>query len=154
MESNSLNCSSIQTVHSIEFKFRTYIIGYRSTYCVDFGEFRINNFFYRSTKKNSYTLRPMESNSLKCSSIQTVHSIELKFGMHIIVHRLIYCVDFGEFSINSFFTGVQKKNSYTLRPTESNSLKCSSIQTIHSIDLKFGMYVIDYRSTNYIDFGE
>ena len=53
-----------------------------------------------------------------------------------------------------FFTGVQKKNSYTLRPTESNSLKCSSIQMIHSIDLKFGMYIIGHRSTNYIDFGE
>ena len=76
---------------------------------IDFGEDRMNSFFYRSTKKNSYTLRPMEPNSLKCSSIQTVHSIELKFGMHIIVHRLIHCVDFGEFRMNSFFTGVQKR---------------------------------------------
>ena len=50
----------------------------------------------------------MESNSLKCPSMQTVHSIELKFDMHIIVYRLIYCVDFGEFRINSFFTGEQK----------------------------------------------
>ena len=50
----------------------------------------------------------MEQNSLKCSSIQTIHPIELKFGMHIIVHRLVYCIDFGEFSINRFFTGVQK----------------------------------------------
>ena len=50
----------------------------------------------------------MESNSLRCSSSQKVHSIELKFGMHVIVHRLTYCVDFGEFSINSLFTGVQK----------------------------------------------
>ena len=30
----------------------------------------------------------MESNSLKCSSIQTVHSIEFKFDMHIIGHVL------------------------------------------------------------------
>ena len=81
----------------------------------------------------------MEPNSLKCSSIQTVPSIELKFGMYIIVHRLIYCVDFGEFRINSFFYRSTKMYSYTLRPMESNSLKCSSIQTIHSIDLKFGM---------------
>ena len=50
----------------------------------------------------------MELNSLKCSSIQTVHSIELKFGMHIVVHRLIYYVDFGKFRMNCFFTGVQK----------------------------------------------
>ena len=50
----------------------------------------------------------MEPNSLMCSSMKTVLSIELKFDMHIIVYRLIYCVDFGEFSIKSFFTGVQK----------------------------------------------
>ena len=38
-----------------------------------------------------------------------MHSIELKLGMHIIDHRLIYCVDFGEVRIYSFFfTGVQK----------------------------------------------
>ena len=37
-----------------------------------------------------------------------VNSIELKFGMHIIVHRLICCVDSGEFRINSFFAGIQK----------------------------------------------
>ena len=65
-------------------------------------------FFYRSAKKNSFALRPMEPISLKCSSIQTVDSIELKFGMHIIVYRFTYCVVFGEFKINSFFTGIQK----------------------------------------------
>ena len=37
---------------------------------------------------------------------------------------------------------------------ESNSLKCSIIQMINSIDLKFNMYVIGHCSTNYIDFGE
>ena len=57
---------------------------------------------------------------LKCSSIQTVHSIKLKFGMCIIGHHLTYCIDFGEFRINSLFTGVRKKNSYTLKPMESN----------------------------------
>ena len=46
--------------------------------------------------------------SLKCSSIKMVHWIELKFGMYIIGHRPTYCVEFGEFKINSFFTGVQK----------------------------------------------
>ena len=86
--------------------------------------------------------------------MQTVHSIELKFGMHIIVYRFKYCVDFGEFRINSFYTGVQKSFFYTLQPLESNSLKCSSIQTIHSINLKFNMHIIGHRSTNCIDFGE
>ena len=51
----------------------------------------------------------MESNSLKCSSIDMVHSIDLKFGMYIIGHRPTHCVEFGEFRINSFFTGAQKR---------------------------------------------
>ena len=96
-------------MHLIELKFGMNIIGHRSTYCVNFDEFRINNFFYRSTKKNSYTLRPIQSNSLNCSSVQMVHSIELKLGMCIIGHRLIYCVEFGEFRINSFSTGALKR---------------------------------------------
>ena len=96
----------------------------------------------------------MELNSLKCSSMQTVHSIELKFNMHNIVHHLAYCVDFGEFRINSFFYRSTKMYSYPLLPMLSNSLKCSNIQMIHSIDFKFGIYFIGHRSTNYIDFGE
>ena len=51
----------------------------------------------------------MESNSLKCSSIQIVRSIELKFNMHIISHRPTYCVEFDEFKINSFFLQEHKK---------------------------------------------
>ena len=38
-----------------------------------------------------------------------VHSIELKFDMYIIGHRPTYCVEFGEFTINNFFTGAQKR---------------------------------------------
>ena len=60
----------------------------------------------------------MESNSLKCSSIQMVHSIKLKFGMYIIDHHPTYCVDFGELGINIFCKG-QKNNSYTLQPVET-----------------------------------
>ena len=58
---------------------------------------------------NSYTLRPLESNSLKCSNIQMVHSTELKFGMYFIGHRRTYYAEFGEFWINGFFTGAQKR---------------------------------------------
>ena len=65
-------------------------------------------FFIGAQKKNSYTLRPMESNSLKCSNIQTVDSIELKFSKHIIGYHPTYCFDFGEFRINASFTGVKK----------------------------------------------
>ena len=69
-------------MNSIEFKFVMHITAHRRTNPIDFGEYRMNSFFYRSTKKNSYTLRSMESNLLKCSSILTVHSIELKFGIY------------------------------------------------------------------------
>ena len=96
-------------MHAIEFKFGIHITGHRRTSPFDFSEYRMNSFFYRSSEKNSYTLRLIESNSSKFSSIQTAHSIEFKFGMYIIGHRLTYRVDFGEFRFNSFFTGIQKR---------------------------------------------
>ena len=37
------------------------------------------------------------------SALITVHSIALRFGMHITGHCLIYCIDLGEFRINSLF---------------------------------------------------
>ena len=95
-------------VHSIEFKFGLYITSYRRINPIDFGEYRMNSFFYRSTKKNSYTLGPKESNSLMCSSIQMLHPIELKFGMCIKDHRPTFCVEFRELRIKSFFTDLQK----------------------------------------------
>ena len=63
----------------------------------------------------SYTLWPMESNYLKCSSLQMIHSIYLKFGIYIIGHHSTYCVKFGEFKINSFFYRSTKKNFYTVQ---------------------------------------
>ena len=49
---------------------------------------------------------------IKVSSIHMVLLIELKFGMYIIGHSLIYCVDFGEFRINSFFLQEYKKKKF------------------------------------------
>ena len=49
-------------MHSTEFKFDMYITGHPQTNSIDFGESWMDSFFYRSTKKNSYTLRPMDSN--------------------------------------------------------------------------------------------
>ena len=69
MESNSFKCSSIQMVHSFVLKFGMYIIGQRSTYCVEFVEFRINSFFTGAQKKNSHILQPMESNYKKYASL-------------------------------------------------------------------------------------
>ena len=37
---------------------------------------------------------------------------------------------------------------------ESNSLKGSSIKTVDLIELKFGIVIIVYHSTYFIDFGE
>ena len=50
----------------------------------------------------------MESNSLKGSSIQKMHLIELNFGIYIIGHYRKKVTDFGEFMMHSFFTRVQK----------------------------------------------
>ena len=66
-------------------------------------------FFTGVQKSYSYTLRPMESNSLKYSSIQMMHSIDIKFGIYIIGHHSTNCIGFGEERSNSFFTGTQKR---------------------------------------------
>ena len=92
---------------------------------IDFGKYRMTSFFYKSTKKNSYTLRPMESNSLKYSSIQMVLSIELKFGMYIIGHHSTYRVEFGEFRINSFLR--EHKKEFLYKPLESNCKKYANV---------------------------
>ena len=42
-------------------------------------------------------------------SIYTVCSIELKFGMYVIVHNRMYCIDFGECQLHKLaFTCNQK----------------------------------------------
>ena len=51
-----------------------------------------------------------------------VHSNELRFGMHITDHGRMNPINYGEYRMNSSFTGVEKKNYYTLWPMESNSL--------------------------------
>ena len=51
----------------------------------------------------------MESNPLKYRSFQMVHLIQFKFDVYVIGHRPTYCVNFGKFKNNSFFTGVQKR---------------------------------------------
>ena len=43
------------------------------------------------------------------NSVQTAHSIEIKFVMYITGHRRTNPTDFGEYRMNSFFTGVQKR---------------------------------------------
>ena len=70
-----------------------------------------------------------------------MQSIELKFGMRITGHRLTNPIDFGECRL---FTGVKKILYITAYGV--NSLKGSTIQTVHSIELKFGMYIIGLPS--------
>ena len=108
-------------MHSIELTLGMYITDHRRTNPIDFGEYRMFSFFYRSTKITvySYKLRPMESNSLKRSSIQTMRLIKFKFGIYIMgntLHIVSILVSLG-FNI-FFFNG--KKNFYALQPTESN----------------------------------
>ena len=73
---------------------------------IDFGKYRMN-IFLQDSKKNSYKLRPTESNSLKCSSIQIVHSIELKSGIHITGLRRTNSIDFGECRMHRFLIELQ-----------------------------------------------
>ena len=42
-------------------------------------------------------------------SVKIVHSIELKFSKSITGHRRTNPIDFAEYRMNSFFTGVQKR---------------------------------------------
>ena len=82
----------------------------------------------------------MKSNSLKCSSIQMIHWIDLKSGMHIISHRSANCIDFGEFRIISSFTSAQKRifmHCNPLQPMESKYKKYASDETVLSIKVKF-----------------
>ena len=80
-----------------------------------------------------------------------MHSIKLKFVMHITGQRFIYFVDFGKFRINNFFTCIQK-NHYTLQPIESNYKNYVSVQKKLSIKLKYHMYAVDHSSLYYIKF--
>ena len=74
------------------------LIDHRSIHCIDFREFRINSlkhFFYKSTKKNPYTLQSMESNHKNYASVQTELPIKLKFDMYIVDHHSLYYINFG-----------------------------------------------------------
>ena len=82
-----------------------------------------------------------------------VLSIEFKFRMYITGHRRTKPVDFGEYQMNCFFTGIQKRNSYALQPMESNYKKYASVYTWLSTKLKFDMCIVDHCSLNYINFG-
>ena len=100
---------------SIEFKFGTYVTRRNRTKLIDFGKCQLHSFFFsfRSTKKNSCRLWPMESNSLKRFNIQTEHSIELKFRMYITGCCRKNPVNFGKCQLwIFFFSGVQKTHGH------------------------------------------
>ena len=69
---------------------------------------------------------------------------ELKLSVHIIRHRRMNPIDFGKNSMYSFFTRVQKIDiHYLLR---SQLIKKNLVFKLSSIELKFGVYIIDYYS--------
>ena len=92
-------------MHSIEFKFGVYITGHRRTNPIDFGENRMNSFLQEYKKEFLYNTA-YEINFFK------VHFIKLIFGVYITDHRPIYCIDFGEFQINSFLQEYKKEFLY------------------------------------------
>ena len=71
--------------------------------------------------------------------------------MYIIHYRLTYFIDFCKFRIDSFLQE-HEKNSYTLQSEESNYQNYASVQTELSIKLKFDMYIVDPRSSHYVNF--
>ena len=75
---------------------------------INYGKCRKHSFLFTRIQKDSYALRSMESNCLKGSGIQTVHSIEFKFDMYIIDHRFTFRINFSEFRINSFLQEYKK----------------------------------------------
>ena len=56
----------------------------------------------------------MESNYLKGSSVQMVHSIELKLGMHIIGHSQTNPIDFREGRMHIFLQECKKEFYYIM----------------------------------------
>ena len=58
-------------------------------------------------KKKKTTVDFVKESDLMVIKAQIVRL--LKFGMYIIGHCPTYCVEFGEFRINSCFTGAQKR---------------------------------------------
>ena len=56
-----------------------------------------------------------------------MYSIELKFGVYNKGHCHIYCIDFGEFKVNSFFYNTKKKYFYALQPMQLNYKKYASV---------------------------
>ena len=72
---------------------------------IDFGASRMYSFFYRNTKNNSYIIWPVESNIL----CECLNDAFYWAQVYIISHHPTYFIDFGEFRINIFFIGVQKR---------------------------------------------
>ena len=80
-----------------------------------------------------------------------MHSIELKLGIYITHHRPTYLSILVNLGLIVFLEE-HKKISYTLQSKESNYQTYASDQTVLSIKLKFDMYIVDSRSSYYINF--
>ena len=85
-----------------------------------------------------------------------MHSIKLKFNMyHIKGHSRTNPIEFSECRMHSIFKEHKKEFLYIiLWLMESNSLTRPSIQMVHSIKFKIGMYILGHRPTYCISFGK
>ena len=70
---------------------------------------------------------------------------------HVSHHRKSY-THFREYRALVLLQGYEKDLFFSLRPMNSNYLKCNSIKLLHSIKLKFIKYIISHRRMNSIDF--
>ena len=98
---------SVKTVNSMVFKFGMYITGHRRTNPIGFAEYRMKIFLQEYKKEFLYiTVHGVKFSKVFQYPIGTSDSAQIFY----VYYRSpsTYCVDFGKFNINSFFTGVQK----------------------------------------------
>ena len=67
-----------------------------------------------------------------------MHSIELKFGMYIAGHHWTNPIDFGEYQMYSFFTGVQERILIQKLARKLSFISSSIIEKLHISKISCG----------------
>ena len=105
----------------------TWIIGHRSTYCIDFGLID----FLQGYKNNSYVLQPVESNCKKYASVETVLSIKIKCNMFILVWAggTVFFTGYTKYALGGLYQGLNF-NFFYGGSLPTNILKWRGVETL------------------------
>ena len=135
-------------MHSIELKFGMDITGHSQTNPIDFGECRIYTFFCCIQKEFLY-ITTHRVKLLRVFSYPMIHSIELKFSMHIIGHCQTNPIDFGECRMYNFIFLFKKntKNNYYISCLLNRIVMCECSNGAFYWAQIWHVY---YRSLSYI----